>query len=133
MWSTVDMQWDRHVQIDRDICLGAYVNNLKCIPVLPVTLLIAMSSCACKHKHIPLNMYSYIHIYEHTLKLMYDWYRHTDQQTAMHVCLHTFMHICILTDIHACLSTYIHTYLHGNIHVTHIHRLIQHTYTFMHV
>ena len=45
MYSTLEVQWDIYVSCGRNICLGAYANNAKlCIPVVMVTLLIAVSS-----------------------------------------------------------------------------------------
>ena len=44
MWTRVVVQWNIYVQCGRYICVGAYVSNVKCIPVLLIILLIALSS-----------------------------------------------------------------------------------------
>ena len=44
MYTTVDVQWDIHVQYGRHICSGEYANNVKCIPGFLVTSLTVMSS-----------------------------------------------------------------------------------------
>ena len=76
-------------------------------------------------------MYGYIHIW----RFMLDWYRHTDIQTLMLVCLPTYMlislyiHNIFTCRHHAYKDIWLHTY---NMHMfthTYIHTYI---HTFMH-
>ena len=106
-----------------------------CIPVLPVTLLIAVNSYECKHKHIHSNMSSYIHcnscmtgtdkltlmlICLHTSNI-YP-YKHTHIQKNRHPSMFFYIYTCIFTSrhtcIHFCMSGYTHSYY---IHTKHIH------------